>query len=59
MNAKEIKGMRCPHCEEVIVLEDLPVFPVYKEEDLDSFFNCSECRTIHETEEEANTCCKD
>lgn len=53
MNAKEIKGMRCPHCEEVIVFEDLP------EEDLDSFFNCSECRTIYETEEEANTCCKD
>lgn len=55
---KEVKGLRCPKCDEVIPVEDLPMFPIENEEKLDTFYECPECQELHDSEEEAKDCCK-
>ena len=51
MKVKEVKGICCPECGEVILAEDIP--------EKETYYQCGECDAIYEDRDEAKECCKE
>ena len=53
MKVTKVKGWKCPECEVITLVDELPP------PEVEDFFQCGECDEVYGEKDEARECCKD